>query len=382
MKRLALLAAAIFAISGCRRAGASVRIGSKNFSEQVLLAEIVAQALEAKGLRVDRRLNLGGTFVCHKALVAGDLDLYPEYTGTAFTAILAKKPVADPAAVRKEVESEYAKRWGIVWSPPLGFENTFALVVRGEDARRWGLKTISDLKAHEAEIRPGFGYEFLEREDGFPGLAKTYGLNFPRRPAQMDLGLLLSGAPEPSGGPDRGQLDGRPDRRARRRRARGRPALLSAIRGGVRRQGSGLEDERRGARSPRGARRKDLRRHDAKVERAARPRQAPPGGRGEGVPQDPCEPGTGRGSSVPDEAQARALFLPYERRLRLPRPGRARPSSRSGGSPGRRPFPGRCAGRSRGGPRRRGCGPRRRRARGPGSGPRRRGRLGPRRPRA
>jgi glycine betaine/choline ABC-type transport system substrate-binding protein len=190
VKRLILFAAAVFAISGCQRSSTAVRIGSKNFSEQVLLAEIVAQALEAKGLRVDRRLNLGGTFVCHKALVAGDLDLYPEYTGTAFTAILAKKPVADPAAVRKEVESEYAKRWGIVWSEPLGFENTFALVVRGEDARRWGLKTISDLRAHEAEIRPGFGYEFLEREDGFPGLAKTYGLEFPRRPAQMDLGLL------------------------------------------------------------------------------------------------------------------------------------------------------------------------------------------------
>ena len=190
MKRVALFVAAVLAISGCQRSSTAVRIGSKNFSEQVLLAEIVAQALEAKGLRVDRRLNLGGTFVCHKALVAGDLDLYPEYTGTAFTAILAKKPVADPAAVRKEVESEYAKRWRIVWSPPLGFENTFALVVRGEDSRRWGLRAISDLKAHEAEIRPGFGYEFLEREDGFPGLAKTYGLEFPRRPAQMDLGLL------------------------------------------------------------------------------------------------------------------------------------------------------------------------------------------------
>jgi osmoprotectant transport system substrate-binding protein len=189
VKHLAALLA-LLAFSGCQRGSASIKIGSKNFSEQVLLAEIVAQALEGKGLRVDRRLNLGGTFVCHKALVAGDLDLYPEYTGTAFTAILAKKPVSDPAAVRKEVEQEYAKRWGIVWSPPLGFENTFALVVRGEDARRWGARTISDLKAHVAEIRPGFGYEFLEREDGFPGLAKTYGLTFPRRPAQMDLGLL------------------------------------------------------------------------------------------------------------------------------------------------------------------------------------------------
>jgi len=190
-RALGLILAVSFLAScggGARRG--VVHIGSKNFSEQVLLGEIAAQALEARGVRVDRKLNLGGTFVCHKALVAGDLDLYPEYTGTAFTAILARKPVSDPAAVRKEVESEYRKRWGIVWSPPLGFENTFALVVRGDDAQRWGLKTISDLKARESEIRPGFGYEFLEREDGFPGLAKTYGLNFAKRPAQMDLGLL------------------------------------------------------------------------------------------------------------------------------------------------------------------------------------------------
>jgi glycine betaine/choline ABC-type transport system substrate-binding protein len=189
-RSLAVAAAAVLAFSGCARESSSVRIGSKNFSEQVLLGEIVAQALEQKGARVDRKLNLGGTFICHKAIVAGDLDLYPEYTGTAFTAILARKPISDPAAVRRQVEGEYAKRWGLVWSPPLGFENTFALVVRGDDARRWGLKTISDLKAHETEIRPGFGYEFLEREDGFPGLAKTYGLEFTKRPAQMDLGLL------------------------------------------------------------------------------------------------------------------------------------------------------------------------------------------------
>ncbi len=190
MNRVAVLAAAILAFGSCQRDGASIRIGSKNFSEQVLLGEIVAQALEGKGVRVDRKLNLGGTFVCHKAITAGDLDLYPEYTGTAFTAILAKKPISDPAGVRREVEREYAKRWGLVWSPPLGFENSFALIVRGEDARRWGLKTISDLKAHEAEVRPGFGYEFLEREDGFPGLVRTYGLSFAKRPAQMDLGLL------------------------------------------------------------------------------------------------------------------------------------------------------------------------------------------------
>jgi glycine betaine/choline ABC-type transport system substrate-binding protein len=192
MKRLCvvLLATIVVALGGCQRGSAPVRIGSKNFSEQIVLAEIVAQMLEAKGLRVDRKFNLGGTFVCHKALVAGDLDLYPEYTGTAYTAILEKKPVADPAAVRTDVAQEYKKRWDVVWSPPLGFENTFALIVRGEDARAWGARTISDLRPRAAEIRPGFGYEFLEREDGYKGLTRAYGFEFGKRPAQMDLGLL------------------------------------------------------------------------------------------------------------------------------------------------------------------------------------------------
>jgi glycine betaine/choline ABC-type transport system substrate-binding protein len=176
--------------SACRGEGERpLRIGSKNFSEQVILGEIAAQGLEARGVRVDRRLNLGGTFVCHQALKAGELDLYPEYTGTAFTAILARKPISDPELVRAEVAKEYQKRWNLVWSPPLGFENTFALVMRRDDAARLHISKISDLAAHP-EIRPGFGYEFLEREDGFPGLARTYGLTFSQRPVQMDLGLL------------------------------------------------------------------------------------------------------------------------------------------------------------------------------------------------
>jgi osmoprotectant transport system substrate-binding protein len=166
--------------------------GSKNFSEQVLLGEIAAQALEAQGLKVDRRLNLGGTFICHNAVRAGELDLYPEYTGTAFTAILKEKAVSDPAAVRSAVQARYARQWDLVWSPPLGFENNFALIVRKEDAARWGLRKISDLAGHEREIRPGFGYEFIERQDGLPGLARAYGLSFPLRPVEMDLGLLYA----------------------------------------------------------------------------------------------------------------------------------------------------------------------------------------------
>ena len=186
----AAVLAAFFLALGCRGGSRPIRIGSKNFSEQVILGEIAAQALEARGLRVERRLNLGGTFVCHNAVVAGQLDLYPEYTGTAFTAILREKPVSDPPAGRQAVNAAYRKRWDLGWSPPLGFQNDFALIVRKEDAQRWNLRKISDLVGHEREIRPGFGYEFIERQDGFPGLSRAYGLQFPLRPVEMDLGLL------------------------------------------------------------------------------------------------------------------------------------------------------------------------------------------------
>ncbi len=186
---LAAVVALVVLLPGCARGPRKVRVGSKNFSEQVLLGEIVAQALEARGVAVDRKLNLGGTFVCHGALLAGELDLYPEYTGTAHTAILREKPDKDPASVRRKVTSEYRRRWGVVWAPPLGFENTFALVVREEDARRLSLSRISDLTSHP-DLRPGFGYEFVERADGYRGLINAYGLSFENRPAEMDMGLL------------------------------------------------------------------------------------------------------------------------------------------------------------------------------------------------
>jgi glycine betaine/choline ABC-type transport system substrate-binding protein len=189
MKRIASALLGLSVLVACHGGRRPLRVGSKNFSESVLLGEIVAQAIEAGGEKVDRRLNLGGTFVCHRALLAGDLDLYPEYTGTAFTAILAQKPVSDPAAVRAFVSREYEKRWHLRWSSPLGFQNTFALVMRSRDAARLGIRKISDLAAHP-ELRLGFGYEFVEREDGYKGLARTYGLRFAQPPAEMDLGLL------------------------------------------------------------------------------------------------------------------------------------------------------------------------------------------------
>jgi glycine betaine/choline ABC-type transport system substrate-binding protein len=188
------------AVSACRDGRGVVRVGSKNFTEQVVLGEIAAQALELRGVAVERRLDLGGTLVCHTALMSGQLDLYPEYTGTALTAILGRKPASDREAVRSVVAAEYARRWGLVWAPPLGFEDTFALVMRAGQAQKLGIVKISDLVAHEDLLRPGFGYEFLERPDGYPGLAAAYGLRFERRPAEMDLGLLYAAL-------DQGEVD-------------------------------------------------------------------------------------------------------------------------------------------------------------------------------
>lgn len=180
---------ALFLLLSCRPAGDRIVVGSKNFSEQVLLGEIVAQTLEKRtALPVKRRLNLGGTFVCDRALRAGEIDVYVEYTGTAYTAILKRPPVADAKAVLADLSAEYAKA-GLEWTAPFGFENTFALVVRGADAERLGLAKISDLAKHP-EWRAAFGYEFMERADGFPGLAKTYHLAFREPPRVMDLGLL------------------------------------------------------------------------------------------------------------------------------------------------------------------------------------------------
>ena len=163
-------------------------VGSKNFTESVLLGEIIAQRLESAGCTVDRKLDLGGTLVCDKAIVSGDLDVYPEYSGTALTAILNRPINADRNAVMRDVQSEYAKR-GLLWGPPLGFENTFAIIVRRADAEQHGLRRISDLAKVAASFRPGFGYEFVERPDGWTGLQKHYGLAFATPPKTMDLGL-------------------------------------------------------------------------------------------------------------------------------------------------------------------------------------------------
>ena len=166
-----------------------VTVGSKNFTESVLLGEILAGRLETRGFEVDRRFNLGGAWLCHKALLAGDLDVYVEYSGTALMDIFKRSRETDRAAVLTSVRLDYHNA-GLTALSPLGYENNFAFVVRPDDAARFGLRAISDLQKVRSQFRLGMFGEFLERADGFPGLAKAYGLAFAKSPAEMDLGLL------------------------------------------------------------------------------------------------------------------------------------------------------------------------------------------------
>jgi osmoprotectant transport system substrate-binding protein len=166
-------------------------IGSKNFTEQLVLGEIIAQQIENKThLPVERRFYLAGSYICHQAILGGRIDIYPEYTGTALTAILKQQPSNNPEQVYNQVKSEYAKRFNLEVGQTFGFNDTFAIEIRGDDARRLGLKTISQAAVYTPQWRAGFGYEFMERPDGYKGLAATYGLRFAESPRIMDLGLL------------------------------------------------------------------------------------------------------------------------------------------------------------------------------------------------
>jgi osmoprotectant transport system substrate-binding protein len=179
-------------LSSCHKAPErKITIGSKFFTEQVILAELLAQHIEARtGIPVERKTNLGGTLLVHKALLAGELDLYVEYTGTALTSVLNETPSADSSAVYERVKSLYAERFLLEVTEPLGFENTFAMVIRGDDAQRFHLRTMSDLVPIAPKWRVGVGYEFLERPDGFRGWSERYGLHFADKPRVMDLGLI------------------------------------------------------------------------------------------------------------------------------------------------------------------------------------------------
>jgi osmoprotectant transport system substrate-binding protein len=186
MGRAALLGLIIF-LAGCS-SRPTIVVGSKNFTEQVILGEIVAGQIERRlGVAVDRKLDLGGTLLAHEALLSDSIDLYPEYTGTALTEILREPAQRDPVAVLHAVQDGYRKL-GIQWLAPLGFNNTFAMVVRADQAQREHLKTLSD--AARLRWKIGVGYEFTQRPDGLHGLMQTYGLKIDGRPVVMDLGLL------------------------------------------------------------------------------------------------------------------------------------------------------------------------------------------------
>jgi len=166
-------------------------IGSKEFTEQIILGEMLSLLIENKTeLKVDKKLNLGGTFICHNALKQGDIDMYVEYTGTALTAILARKAMSDPDKVYDYVKDVYKKKFNVIWLEPLGFNNTYTLTVRKDTKSKYDLETISDLEKVKDKLQAGFDHEFLSRPDGYDGLIKAYGFKFDKHPLDMDAGLM------------------------------------------------------------------------------------------------------------------------------------------------------------------------------------------------
>src|SRR6266568_9210906 len=188
----AVLTMLVLLLPSCSPSHANrIVVGSKNFTESFVLGELIAQQIEAHtNLKVERRFYLAGTYICQQAILAGRIDVYPEYTGTALTAILKQPASGAKEEVYRRVKSEYERRFGLTLGPAFGFNDTFALEMRGEDARRLHIKTLSQATAFAPQWRAGFGYEFMERPDGYRGLAATYGLHFAEQPRIMDLGLL------------------------------------------------------------------------------------------------------------------------------------------------------------------------------------------------
>ncbi|MFN7522898.1 MAG: glycine betaine ABC transporter substrate-binding protein [Aphanizomenon sp.] len=179
-----------------QKAPETIIIGSKNFTEQVILGELLAQHIENHTkLKVDRRVNLGGTIISQEAVKSGKIAGYVEYTGTSFTTILKEKPISNPQIVYKKVKEYYDQKLKLAVMKPLGFENTFAMIIRGEDAKKWQIKSLSEAGKYSPQMKAGFGYEFLERADGYPGLSKTYNLKFANI-KQMELGLMYQALKE------------------------------------------------------------------------------------------------------------------------------------------------------------------------------------------
>src|SRR5271165_6590799 len=188
---LALAWLLLLPTAGCERAANRIVVGSKNFSENLILGELFAQIIEARThLPVERRFYRAGTFICQQAILGGRIDIYPEYTGTALTAVLKQAPSSDRRDVYQRVKQGYESKFGLSVGSALGFDDTFAMVIRGDDARRLHLQTLSQAAQFTAQWRAGFGYEFMERPDGYKGPVASYGLRFAEAPRIMDLGLL------------------------------------------------------------------------------------------------------------------------------------------------------------------------------------------------
>ncbi len=190
-RRNFLAGLAMLSAAGCMPRQNELTVGSKNFTEQLVLGELLAQYLGSVCRQpVERRFYLAGTYICHQALLAGRIDMYVEYTGTALAAILKENSSGDSQSVYRQVKEQYLRKFNLDVMPPLGFNDSFAMVMRGDDARRLQLTTLSQLAAVAPHLRLGVGYEFLERRDGYKGLVRTYGLKFAEAPRVMDLGLL------------------------------------------------------------------------------------------------------------------------------------------------------------------------------------------------
>jgi osmoprotectant transport system substrate-binding protein len=188
---LLIVASAALLVSCSSSHSNRIVVGSKNFTESFILGELIAQQIETHtNLKVERRFYLAGTYICQQAILAGRIDIYPEYTGTALTAILKQSPSRDRTNVYEQVKQEYERRFGLTLGPTFGFNDTFAMEIRAEDARRLNIHTLSQAAAFTPQWRAGFGYEFMERPDGYHGLVATYGLHFVEQPRIMDLGLL------------------------------------------------------------------------------------------------------------------------------------------------------------------------------------------------
>jgi osmoprotectant transport system substrate-binding protein len=202
LRMISILAALLLALAAasCKsRTGSAdtVVVGSKHFTEQEVLGEMLSILIEQRaGLTAVKKLNLGGTMVCFNALRAGDVDVYVEYTGTGLVNILDKEAIRDPDKAYETVKEDFKKKYGLVWLRPLGFNNTYTLTMRKEQAKALGIKTISDLEKYRDRLQPGFDAEFMERPDGYPGLTRHYGFQFKKKPKQMDPGLMYKALQE------------------------------------------------------------------------------------------------------------------------------------------------------------------------------------------